>query len=187
MDIDRLNQNNGEVNNRISSEKEFEEAFRYYYRPLFLFAYGYVMDEEEAENIVQSVFTEMWEKRKRLPENLNLKAYLYSSVKHACLRYFRRLHLLDEYKKRQAEALVLSFADDEVEDDAELVALVQQALSKLSEQQRKIVEMHVMEGKKYLEIAEQLELSENTVRTHLKRAYKILRENLSCLFLDIFF
>ncbi|WP_065218359.1 MULTISPECIES: RNA polymerase sigma-70 factor [Butyricimonas] len=187
MDIDKLNQNNGVENNRISSEKEFESAFRYYYRPLFLFAYGYVMDEEEAENIVQSVFAGMWEKRKQLPENLNLKAYLYSSVKHACLRYFRRLRLLDEYKKRQAEALVLSFADDEVEDDAELVALVQQALSKLSEQQRKIVEMHVMEGKTYLEIAEQLELSENTVRTHLKRAYKILRENLSCLFLDIFF
>ncbi|MBC5623564.1 MULTISPECIES: RNA polymerase sigma-70 factor [Butyricimonas] len=186
MNMDRLNKNSEGVNNRMSSEKEFEEAFRYYYRPLFLFAYGYVMSEEEAENIVQSVFAGMWENRKRLPENLNLKAYLYSSVKHACLRYFRRLRLLDEYKKRQAEALVLSFADDDVEDDKELVALVQQALSKLSEQQRKIVELHVMEGKKYLEIAEQLALSENTVRTHLKRAYKILRENLSCLFLDIF-
>lgn len=46
---------NGTVNNRITSEKEFEEVFRYYYRPLFLFAYGYVMDEGEAENIVQSV------------------------------------------------------------------------------------------------------------------------------------
>ena len=44
-----------------------------------------------------------------------------------------------------------------------------------------------MEGKKYLEIADLLQLSENTVRTHLKRAYKILRENLSCLVLDIFF
>ena len=173
---------NDMVNNRIASEKEFEEVFRYYYRPLFLFAYGYVMDEEEAENIVQSVFTEMWEKRKKLPENLNLKAYLYSSVKHACLRYFRRLQLLDEYKKRQAEALVLSFADDDVEDDRELVALVQKALSQLSEQQRRIVE-----GMKYLEIADLLQLSENTVRTHLKRAYKILRENLSCLVLDIFF
>ena len=108
---------NGTVNNRITSEKEFEEVFRYYYRPLFLFAYGYVMDEGEAENIVQSVFTEMWEKRKNLPENLNLRAYLYSSVKHACLRYFKRLQLLDEYKKRQAEALVLSFADDDIEDD----------------------------------------------------------------------
>ena len=48
---------NGTVNNRITSEKEFEEVFRYYYRPLFLFAYGYVMDEEEAENIVKSVVT----------------------------------------------------------------------------------------------------------------------------------
>ena len=38
----------GTVNNRITSEKEFEEVFRYYYRPLFLFAYGYVMDEGEA-------------------------------------------------------------------------------------------------------------------------------------------
>ena len=165
---------NGTVNNRITSEKEFEEVFRYYYRPLFLFAYGYVMDEGEAENIVQSVFTEMWEKRKNLPENLNLKAYLYSSVKH-------------EYKKRQAEALVLSFADDDIEDDRELIALVQKALSQLSEQQRRIVELHVMEGKKYLEIADLLQLSENTVRTHLKRAYKILRENLSCLFPNIFF
>lgn len=178
---------NGTVNNRITSEKEFEEVFRYYYRPLFLFAYGYVMDEGEAENIVQSVFTEMWEKRKNLPENLNLRAYLYSSVKHACLRYFKRLQLWDEYKKRQAEALVLSFADDDIEDDRELIALVQKALSQLSEQQRRIVELHVMEGKKYLEIADLLQLSENTVRTHLKRAYKILRENLSCLFPNIFF
>ena len=97
------------------------------------------------------------------------------------------LDILDEYKKRQAEALVLSFADDDVEDDRELVALVQKALSQLSEQQRRIVELHVMEGMKYLEIADLLQLSENTVRTHLKRAYKILRENLSCLVLDIFF
>ena len=111
----------------------------------------------------------------------------YSSVKHACLRYFKRLQLLDEYKKRQAEALILSFADDDIEDDRELIALVQKALSQLSEQQRRIVELHVMEGKKYLEIADLLQLSENTVRTHLKRAYKILRENLSCLFPNIFF
>ena len=98
---------NGTVNNRITSEKEFEEVFRYYYRPLFLFAYGYVMDEGEAENIVQSVFTEMWEKRKNLPENLNLRAYLYSSVKHACLRYFKRLQLLDEYKKQDRRIKVI--------------------------------------------------------------------------------
>lgn len=167
---------------RKLTEKEFEEAYRIHYRPLFLFAYGYVMDETEAESIVQSVFTSMWEIRHRLPREPEFKTYLYASVKHACLRYFRRLHLLDEYKKRQAEALVLSFADDESGEDPELVMRVRQALSQLSEQQRKIIELHVMEGKKYLEIAELLHLSENTVRTHLKRAYKILRENLCSLF-----
>ncbi|MDY4044190.1 MAG: RNA polymerase sigma-70 factor [Marinifilaceae bacterium] len=171
---------------RKLTEKEFEQAYRTYYRPLFLFAYGYVMDETEAENIVQSVFTSMWEIRHRLPRESEFKTYLYASVKHACLSYFRRLRLLDEYKKRQAEALVLSFADDDTGEDPELVERVQQALAQLSEQQRKIVELHVMEGKKYLEIAEILQLSENTVRTHLKRAYKILRENLASLFPFLF-
>lgn len=175
------------IRGRGISMKEFETVFKGLYRPLFLFAYGYVMDEMEAEDIVQGTFSKIWEIRNRLPENLDIKSYLYTSVKHACLRYFRNLQLTDEYKKRQAEALVLSFADDEsIEGDRETVLLVRKALSRLTEQQRKIVEMHVHEGMKYLEIAGILQVSENTVRTHLKRAYKILRENLSCLIPGIF-
>ena len=136
---------------------------------------------------MQSVFATMWEMRRRLPERLDVKAYLYSCVKHACLRYFRRLHLLDEYKKRQAEALVLSLADEEEDgEDEEMAAAVRKALGELSEQQRRIVELHVQEGKTYAEIAAMLRLSENTVRTHLKRAYKILRDNLSCFFFFLF-
>ena len=174
------------INLRTCSVEEFEVVFKAYYRPLFLFAYGYVMDEMEADDIVQGAFSGVWEIKERLPENLNIRAYLYASVKHACLRYFKRLKLTDEYKKRQAEALVLSFAEDSDEDDREIVDLVQGALSKLSDQQRKIVEMHVLSGMKYLEIADALKLSENTVRTHLKRAYKILREHLTCLLPGIF-
>lgn len=187
MDKNKADQ---EITKRINLKKcsvsEFETVFKTYYRPLFLFAYGYIMDEMEADDIVQGAFSGMWEIRERLPENLNVKAYLYASVKHACLRYFKRLKLTDEYKKRHAEALVLSFADENEEDDEEVVILVRKALSQLSERQRKIVEMHVLSGMKYLEIAEALKLSENTVRTHLKRAYKILRENLSCLLPGIF-
>ncbi len=175
------------INGRQITEEIFERVYRGYFRPLFLYAYGYVMDEMEAENIVQSVFATMWEMRRRLPERLDVKAYLYSCVKHACLRYFRRLHLLDEYKKRQAEALVLSLADEEEDgEDEEMAAAVRKALGELSEQQRRIVELHVQEGKTYAEIAAMLRLSENTVRTHLKRAYKILRDNLSCFFFFLF-
>ncbi len=155
------------------SDSEFEAVFKSHYRALFLFAYGYVMDEMEAEDIVSWVFSRVWEKRKKLPPEEELKPYLYASVKYACLRYFKRLQLTDDYRKRQAEAFVLSFAEEKNEN--ELTLLVKKALGSLSDNQRKIVEMHVMKGMKYAEISGAMNISENTVRTHLKRAYKILR------------
>lgn len=160
---------------------EFELVFKTYYRRLYLFAYGYVMDEMEADDIVQEAFSGIWEIRNRLPEQLDVKAYLYSTVKHACFRYFRSLKLTDEYKKRQAEALLLSFAEDPPTEDTDTILTVQKAMETLTAQQRRIVEMHVLEGMKYLEIADRLGLSENTIRTHLKRAYKTLREHLAFL------
>lgn len=160
-------------NKTAYSDSEFEAVFKSYYRALFLFAYAYVMDEMEAEDIVSGVFSQLWEKRKNLPPEEELKPYLYASVKYACLRYFKRLQLTDDYRRRQAEAFILSFAEEENED--ELTLLVKKALGSLSDNQRKIVEMHVMKGMKYAEISEAMNISENTVRTHLKRAYKILR------------
>lgn len=163
----------------MNSLVEFENIFKHYYRQLFFYAYGFVMDEMEAEDIVQETFAIIWERRARLPESLDIQAYLYAAVKYACLKYFRRLKLSDKYHQRQIEAFLLSFAQDEMEENEEIVLAVRRAKEKLTKQQLKIVELHISEGKKYEEIAAILELSENTVRTHLKRAYKILRENLA--------
>lgn len=155
------------------SDADFEVIFKIHYRSLFLFAYGYVMDEMEAEDIVAGVFSQLWEKRKSLPREEELKPYLYASVKYSCIRYFKRLQLTDDYRKRQAEALILSLAEEK--EDNELTLLVKKALESLSDNQRTVVEMHVMKGMKYAEISEVMNISENTIRTHLKRAYKILR------------
>lgn len=164
----------------------FESLFRRYYRELYLYAYGFVMDEMEAEDIVQETFSLLWEKRERLPEEIeHIQAYLYASVKYACLRYFRRLKVTDLYKKRQIEALLLSFGEDVREED-EIVLAVKKAMHALSEQQAKIVKMHINEGLTYIEIARQLGLTDNTVRTHIKRAYRILRKHLGCFFPGIF-
>ena len=122
---------NGTVNNQLLRKKNSRRYFvtiiaHCFYLPMVM------LWMKEKRKISYNLFYRDVEKRKNLPENLNLRAYLYSSVKHACLRYFKRLQLWDEYKKRQAEALVLSFADDDIEDDRELIALVQKALSQLS-------------------------------------------------------
>ncbi len=158
---------------------DFEVVFRKFYRQLYLYAYNFVMDEMEAEDIVQETFSVIWERKDRLPEELDVRAYLYTSVKYACLKYFRRLKLTDVYRQKQVEALLVSFADEKEEED-EIVMAVKQAMEKLTGQQARIVRMHVAEGLTYQEIAAQLGLSDNTVRTHLKRAYKVLRDHLSC-------
>ncbi len=158
---------------------DFEVVFRKFYRQLYLYAYNFVMDEMEAEDIVQETFSVIWERQDRLPEELDVRAYLYTSVKHACLKYFRRLKLTDAYRQKQVEALLVSFADEKEEED-EIVVAVKRAMEKLTEQQARIVRMHVAKGLTYQEIAAQLGLSDNTVRTHLKRAYKVLRDHLSC-------
>ena len=79
----------------------------------------------------RGVFSRVWEKRKKQPPEEELKPYLYASVKYACLRYFKRLQLTDDYRKRQAEAFVLSFAEEKNEN--ELTLLVKKALGSLSE------------------------------------------------------
>lgn len=163
---------------------EFETVFKSFYRQLYLYAYHFVMDEMEAEDIVQETFSLIWERRHRLPENLDVRAYLYTSVKHACLKYFRHLKLTDQYQKKQVEALLISFTEDVAEED-EIVTAVKKAMEKLTDQQAQIVKMHITEGLTYQEISVRLNLSDNTVKTHLKRAYKILREYLSCLFTGI--
>lgn len=165
-------------------ETDFEVLFKRYYRQLYLYAYGFVMDEMEAEDIVQETFSLIWERQEKLPAQLEILPYLYAAVKHACLKYFRRLKLTDKYRKKQVEALLISFADD-VEDEDEIVVAVKKAMSCLTEQQALIVRMHITDGLTYTEIARQLGLTENTIRTHLKRAYRILRAYLACFFTGI--
>lgn len=165
-------------------ETDFEVLFRKFYRQLYLYAYGFVMDEMEAEDIVQETFSLIWERREKLPAQLEIRPYLYAAVKHACLKYFRRLKLTDQYRRKQVEALLISFAD-EVEDDDEIVIAVKKAMNCLTEQQAQIVRMHITDGLTYTEIARQLGITENTIRTHLKRAYRILRTHLGCFFTGI--
>ena len=66
---------------------DFEQIFRKYHRPLFLYARKFVSDEAAALDLVQDVFALVWEKKKALLDEEHLKAYLFSSVRNACLNH----------------------------------------------------------------------------------------------------
>ena len=106
-----------------------------------------------------------------------MSTYLYASVKNSCLNYYKHLRVEDTNRTKLTEALIY-MGSLQYEEGEDLFGKVQDCLRKLPEQQRKVLEMKIFRDMSYKEIARELNLSEVTVHTHVKRAYKAIREAL---------
>lgn len=159
------------------SYKAFECVFNRYYAVLCRFAYGYLMNRELAKDVVSETFCALWESSFSLSEEVPLSKYLYASVKHACLDHLKHLQVVDLNQERLMEALIYS-GMTEYEDNSELIGKLRRCLDLLPGQRRRVLELKVFNGMGYREIANVLNISETTVHTHIKRAYKFIRETL---------
>lgn len=157
----------------------FEMLFRTYYQPLCNYAYTFVQDRDEAEEIVQSTFLNVWEKRDNLSIHTAVKPYLYAMVRNACLNVLKH-----EKIKQQHVALEMAVAERSVESVArtvmatELETKIYQAMDKLPEQCRLVFKLSRFEELKYAEIAGQLNISIKTVENQMGKALRIMREQL---------
>jgi len=157
----------------------FEMVFRTYYQPLCNYAYTFVHDRDEAEEIVQSTFLNIWEKRDNLAIHTGVKPYLYAMVRNACLNVLKH-----EKVKQQHVAVEMAVADRSVESTtrsvlaSELETRIHHAMDKLPEQCRLVFKLSRFEELKYGEIAEQLNISIKTVENQMGKALRIMREQL---------
>ena len=110
-----------------------------------------------------------------------MSTYLYASVKNSCLNYYKHLRVEDTNRTKLTEALIY-MGSLQYEEGEDLFGKVQDCLRKLPEQQRKVLEMKIFRDMSYKEIARELNLSEVTVHTHVKRAYKAIREALPVVY-----
>ncbi|GAB1472827.1 RNA polymerase sigma-70 factor [Bacteroidota bacterium] len=163
----------------------FEFLFKSNYKNLVLFANSFVMNRQIAEDMVQDSFTSLWEIAPSLNEETDLKKYLYVSVKNRCLNFFKHLEVVDSNNIKLAESIIHSNTLV-YEDNHDVINRVRECLEKLSETQKYILEKRIFESKTYKEIAEELNISELTVHTHIKRAYKYFREHFPIEFYFIF-
>lgn len=165
------------TNESISlDEAGFHELFNRFYVPLCVFAYQYVDDNEAAADIVQEVFASLWQQRTEFDGWHQVKAYLYTAVRNRALNEIDHRRVVTEYARnlveRQKEAY---FRDVLVEQ--ETYRMLAEAIDRLPERMREIMRL-ALEGKKNPEIAGELDVSVETVRTLKKLAYKKLREGL---------
>lgn len=151
------------------------------------FAKEYVVSEEDAENITQDVFTDLWEKREVLVAHTNLPAFLFTAIKNKSLNFLRHKMVAQEAASYLQEEYTLSLQinmnsleafDESVFSDPDIETIVTQAINSLSEKCREIFIMSKIEGKKQKEIAAELNISINTVETQMGIAYKKLKTEL---------
>lgn len=172
-------------------ETRFEDIYLSYFSKMKYFAKEYVISEEDAENIVQDVFVELWENKEMLNMHMNLIAYLFTTIKNKCLNHLRHKLVVQETASKLQEEYTISLLmnldsleafDNNLFSDQDIEKIISRALDTLSEKCRTIFIMSKIEGKKQKEIAQELNISINTIETQMGIAYKKLRIELKDYF-----
>lgn len=160
-------------------ENAFEMFFRTNYQSLCRYAYTFLNDTDEAEEIVQNSFLSVWEKRSGLQVNTSGKSYMFAMVRNACLNVIKHRKIQTRHAN---EHMAITRAGEETVSEAvqgaELEREIGKALQTLPEQCRLVFTMSRFEELKYQEIANQLQISVKTVENHMGKALKLMREQL---------
>lgn len=147
------------------------------------FASKFIPDQEEIADVVQDVFISFWEHDHEFHDLIAVKAWFYRSIRNACLDILKHERVKRKYVEksigRQEES---EFFLDEVLRQ-EVYSYLNNKINQLPEMEKKVL-LLALKGFSNEEVAEQLGIKINTVKTHKSRAYKVLRSDLgSILFL----
>lgn len=152
---------------------------RRYAGPLLTYIRRMVGDEHRSEELFQDVFLAVWTKRQTYQPPRPFRPWLFAIATNQCRASFRRQNntLADDAAVSQAESHDPTPAELIASD--ETARIVESAVAELPPQQRSVVALRVWNGLSYAEIAESLELTEATVRSHMHHALGALRRTLT--------
>lgn len=154
----------------------YEVLFRQLYEPLCQYAYAILHHRDEAEDMVQSTFCKLWEQREKVDIQTTVKTYLYKMVHNACLNKIKQTQVRNEHHIDMAYCGVSVHNDVEnALHYKELSLQIENAVAALPERCREVFMLSRMQNLSYLEIAEKLQISRNTVETQMVKALKTLR------------
>lgn len=183
---------------RLGDKNAFYNIFKEYYLPLYYYAKKITGNKENAEEVVQNTFLKLWENPESFNVDRSLDSYLYKTVHNNSLNLLKHLQTREKYnanyKQRLAEAndiySLLERNSLSILIANELERKIEASINKLPKQCQKIFRLSRFEGMKNKEIAEELDISLNTVIKQMSIALTKLRKSLGqylkCGFLLLF-
>jgi len=164
---------------REGDEKAFNTLVIAYAEHLYRFAYLRIREQSSAEDVVQDVFTSLWEKRDYLDVQDNLKSYLYRAVANRVLEILRRRRSQERveqvvYTEASIHTPVVLNSGAAELDREELARIVDRTLATLPPRTREIFLLSREQGLSYAEIASILNIGLPTIRNQMSRATQAL-------------
>ena len=160
-------------------EKAFRVLYDAYFNHLSAFIFKICKSTEVTEEIIQDVFVRLWVRRHSLSQIDSPEAYIFSMARNKTIDYLRRL-VRDTHLVELLTGQLLTDSNDTEEqlNAKELRDLIEEALSGLSEQKKKIFHLSKEEGLSHDQIAEVMHLSKSTVKNHLSETLHHIRGHL---------
>jgi len=158
--------------------KVFEQLFRTFYSPLYLYSLSITGSAANAEDIVQELFYTLWKEREKLNILYSLKRYLYTAARNRSLQFIAK-----QKTRRNADEQIAACSSEGTDinpqsslEYKELNEFLQHCMQQLPERRQHIFRLHRFEHKKYTEIADSLGIAVKTVEAEMTKALKLLKK-----------
>lgn len=164
------------------NELAYIEIYNRYVVQLTDFAESKLYSFEDARDLIQDLFTTLWTNRNNVSVNEHLKAYLYGAVRHQVINKIRKNIVRKDYAERIQSLSVAYHSLDEELNAKELDVTIRLKLAELPEKTKFIYQRSREHNKTIKEIAEEFNVSDQTVKNQISIALKHLRKSLSVFF-----
>lgn len=156
------------------SKQWFERLFKDSYPLMYRMAFSMVENADDAKDAVNQVFTQMWKGKPKVSDD-SVKGYLLAATRNQCLHILRQRQL----RRQMEETLQRDESERQDEERQELLRELQQIIDdNLTEQDKRVLELHYDEDMTYAETATVLGISTAAVNKHITRSLAKIRKTL---------
>lgn len=158
----------------------FAEIYDRYSMVLYYKVNHMLRDEASSKDLVQDLFTSIWENPSNIREDANLAGYLYIASRNRVLKLIQKGKVKSDYLTELGKyAIEASEEMLEKLDERELMIMLLKEMEKLPERMKEVFQLSRIQDLSHREIAEKLGISESTVKKQVQNALRILKERLA--------